>query len=323
MKIRLGQGQRWALVAAVSYTIVNVTLRAAAPTIDPFLGSMLRQIPVALVAWGVVIGTGRREFRPRDPAFLGWWFAGALVAGGFISFLVGNVFFFQALNDGGLGITVNGVQGGSVFTGIGLAFLVLRERPRREQVAGAGVIALGLVFVALAQLGTPRDLWALGLVFALLAGSSYAMSNVVTRMVQRRRPILFVTLAGTSLGGIVPLTIVVLARGGWDPARAFGGVDPGTLIAVLIAGCFNAMALIGLTQAMRYADVATTNTISSSQIVFSFAASALFFHETGSIPMILGVLLVVAGIVIAQLDRSRRRGAPLAAGVAGRGGGVG
>jgi drug/metabolite transporter (DMT)-like permease len=306
MNIRLGPGQRWALVAALSYTIVNITLRAAAPKIDPFLGSMLRQIPVAMLAWGVVISTGRREFWPRDPAFLGWRFVAALVAGGFISFLVGNVFFFQALNDGGLGITVNAVQGGSVFAGIGLAFLVLRERPRGEQVAGAVVIAFGLALVAVAQLGTPRELWALGLVFALLAGTSYATSNVVTRMVQRRRPILFVTLAGTSFGGIIPLTIVVLARAGWDPAHAFGSLDLSTLTAVLAAGCFNAVALIGLTQAMKYADVTTTTTTSSAQIVFSFLGSVLLFGESGSPTMILGVILVVVGIVIAQLNRTRR-----------------
>jgi drug/metabolite transporter (DMT)-like permease len=307
MKIRLGPGQRWALVAAISYTIVNVTLRAAAPKIDPFLGSMLRQIPVAALAWGVVLATRRREFRPRDPAFLGWRFVGALLLGGFTSFLVGNVFFFQALADGGLGITVNAVQGGAVFAGIGLAFVVLHERPRREQLAGAAIIAAGLVFVAAAQLGTPRELWPLGLLLAMLAGSSYATSNVVTRLVQRARPILFVTLAGTTFGGIVPLVIVVFIRAGWDPGRVLGGVDPPAILAVLLAGCFNALALIGLTQAMKYVDVATTNTISSSQIVFSFLASALLFGESGSIAMIMGVVLVVVGIVVAQLDRSKQR----------------
>jgi len=37
--------------------------------------------------------------------------------------------------------------------------------------------------------------------------------------------------------------------------------------------------------------------------VFSFVASVVLFQETGSPPMILGVLLVTAGIVIAQLRR--------------------
>ncbi len=309
MTFQLGPGPRWALVAAVSYTAVNVILRAAAPKIDPFLGSLLRQVPVFILAWTVVLATGRREFRPHDPAFLGWPFVVALVAGGFISFVIGNVFFFGALNDGGLGITVNAVQGGSVFAGIFLAFAFLHERPRREQVMGAAVIAGGLTLVAIAQLGTPRDLWYVGLLFALIAGGSYATTNVVTRLVQRARPILFVTLAGTGIGGIVPLTLVVLARAGWDPGRAMAGLDATAVAAVLLAGCANAAALIGLTQAMKFATVATTNTISSSQIVFSFLASVVLFDETGSPLMIAGVALVVVGIVVAQLDRSRRRAA--------------
>lgn len=313
MRRRIGLGERWALLGAASYTAVNVMLRAAAArNIDPFLGSMLRLVPVFLLAWGVVLITGRREVRPRDPAFLGWPFMLGLIFGGFTSFLVGNVFFFQALADGGLGITVNAVQGGVVFGGIALAYTTLGERPRREQLVGAALLGLGLASVAIAQLGTPRELWYLGLIFALLAGASYAMTNVLTRRVQRVRPVLFVTLAATSLGGLVPLAIVVLARAGWDPGLVLDGIAPETVAAILAAGCANAFALIGLTQAMKYSDVATTNTISSSQIAFSFAASVLLFGESGSPAMVIGVALVVAGIVIAQGDRTRRRPGPAA-----------
>jgi len=74
----------------------------------------------------------------------------------------------------------------------------------------------------------------------------------------------------------------------------------------LLAGVFNAVALIGLTQAMRESTVATTNTLSASQLVFSFVASVLLFNEVGSPAMILGVVLVMAGIVYAQTDRARR-----------------
>ena len=314
MRLRIGAGERWAILAAASYTAVNVTLRAAAArNIDPFLGSTLRLVPVFLLAWGVVLVTGRREVRPRDPAFLGWPFVLGLILGGFISFLVGNVFIFQALADGGLGITVNAVQGGAVLGGIALAFAFLGETPRREQVAGAGLLALGLGGIAIAQLGTPGERWYLGLVFALLAGASYAATNVLTRRVQRARPVLFVTLAATSLGGLAPLAVVVLARAGWSPAHVLDGLAPETLGAVLLAGCANAFALVGLTQAMKFSDVATTNTISSSQVALSFVASVLLFGETGSALMVLGVLVVVAGIVVAQVDRSRRLPAPVAA----------
>jgi drug/metabolite transporter (DMT)-like permease len=306
VRFRLGSGERWAIVAAISYTIVNITLRAAAVSIDPFVGSALRQVPVALLGVGVMILTRRRELVPADPSFIGWPFVGALLAGGFLSFLVGNVLYFLGLVEGGLGITVAASQGGVVFAGLLLGLFFLREHPRREQWLGALVIGAGLVFVAVAQLGTPRETWWLGLAFAILAGACYATTNVLTRLVQRRRPVLFVVLAGTSIGGLLPLLVVIGAQAAVDGGAAFRTLEWSTVGVVLLAGVFNTFALVGLTQAMRDTTVATTNTLSSSQLVFSFVASVLLFSETGSPEMIVGVLLVMGGIIYAQVDRSRR-----------------
>lgn len=313
MTLRLGRGERWAIVAAISYTIVNVLLRAAAVSIDPYVGSALRQVPVALLAWGAIVAGGRRDLIPGDPMFIGWRFVLALLAGGFLSFFVGNVMYFGGLTEGGLGITVAGVQGGVVFGGLLLGIAILREHPRREQWLGAFVIAAGLVFVAAAQLGTPRERWWLGLLLAILAGACYASSNVFTRMVQRVRPVLFIVLAGTSLGGLIPLIAVVGAQAATDGGAAFRTLEWSTVAIVLGAGAFNALALVGLTQAMRDTTVATTNTLSSSQLVFSFVASVLLFSETGSVPMLLGVLLVMGGIIVAQVDRAKRRARAAAA----------
>ena len=306
VNLALGRGERWAILAAVSYTIVNITLRAAAVSIDPYVGSALRQVPVALLAFSAILLGRRREFFPRDPSFIGWPFVAALLVGGFLSFLVGNVLYFLGLAEGGLGITVSAAQGGVVFAGMLLGLAFLHERPRREQWLGALIIGLGLVFVAIAQLGNLRGTWWLGLVFAILAGSCYASTNVLTRLVQRERPVLFVVLAGTSLGGLGPLLVVIFAQAATSGGAAFRTLEWSTVGVVLLAGAFNTLALVGLTQAMRDSTVATTNTLSSSQLVFSFVASVLLFHETGSPAMILGVLLVMGGIIAAQVDRSRR-----------------
>lgn len=307
MNLRLGRGERWAIVAAISYTIVNITLRAAAVSIDPVVGSALRQVPVALLAFGALILGRRRELLPRDRSFIGWPFVIALVVGGFLSFLVGNVLYFLGLSEGGLGITVAAAQAGVVFAGMLLGLAFLRERPRMEQWIGSLVIGAGLVLVAIAQLGTPRETWWLGLAFAILAGACYASTNVLTRLVQRERPVLFVVLAGTSVGGLVPLLVLIVVQALTSGGAAFRTLEWSTVGVVLLAGVFNALALVGLTQAMRDATVATTNTLSSSQLVFSFVASVLLFGETGSPAMVLGVLLVMGGIITAQLDRSRRR----------------
>lgn len=306
VRFRVGRGEAWALVAAIAYTLVNITLRAAAVDIDPYIGSAVRQIPVALLGLGAMLLSRGREFRPGNAAFVGWYFIGALLIGGFLSFVIGNVAYFVGLAEGGLGITVSTTQGAVVFVGMGLGLLLLRERPRREQSLGAIVIGVGLVLVAVAQSGEPRPLWVLGLLAALLAGSCYAATNVVTRLVQRDRPMLFVVLAATSLGGLTPLVALIAIRALAGVGPGPGDVDLAAIGVVLLAGVFNAVALVGLTQAMREATVATTNTLSASQLVFSFVASVLLFNEVGSPAMILGVVLVMAGIVYAQTDRARR-----------------
>lgn len=112
------------------------------------------------------------------------------------------------------------------------------------------------------------------------------------------------TQAISSLGGGLPLAVIVAGRAA---AGQTISVDGASVVAVLLAGCANAVALVSLTLAVRNAPVATVNTISSSSIVFSFVASVTIFNETGSAPMVIGILLVTAGIVVAQL---RRRAVP-------------
>jgi len=297
---QFGRGERWALVSAFAYAAVGVMLRAAAPTMDPVLGSLLRQVPLIVIAITALTIMGGRELRPGAPEFLGWRLVGALAAAGAVSLAIGNIMFFEALKSGGLGVTVGGVQAGSVLGGLWIGLLVLRERPLREQLFGAALIVAGLIQIAIAQTELLAGLWWLGLLLALGAGTTYALGNSVSRYVQRQRPLLFATLLISSLGGVVPLSAIVGARAAMGETIA---ADVSSVISVLLAGVANALALASLALAVRAAPVATVNTISSGSIVLSFIASVVVFGESGSPPMILGITLVTAGIVVAQLRR--------------------
>ena len=297
---RLGRGETWALVTALAYTATNLFLRAAAVHIDPWLGSLLRQVPVFAFAWAAVAITRSGEVWPASPRFLGWRFALALVGGGTISFVFGNFLYFGALADGGLGITASGAQAGIILTALVAGLLVLGERPGRTVQAGAGVLVGGLVLIALAG-GAATDAWLSGLAFALGAGACYALSNVLTRMVQRTRPTVFAALAGTSLGGLGPLLVIALLRGGGNP---LAGADPGQVGVVLVAGCFNALALFGIVQSLRHTTVAISSSIQSSAVVFSYIVAVTLFSESSAPLMVAGVVVVAAGIVVSQLGRA-------------------
>ncbi|HJW21975.1 MAG TPA: DMT family transporter [Candidatus Limnocylindrales bacterium] len=302
-------GERWAIASALAYTIVNITLRVAAPHIDPFLGSFVRLLPLAALSWLVVLRSGAREVRPSHAAFLSWRLIGYLLAGGAASLIIGNVFYFQALTNGGLGITIGGVQAGSILGGLWLGLLLNRDRPTTAQLAAAVLIVAGLAGIAIAQTQQFGDLWWLGLAFAIGAGTTYALANVFSRTVQRERPLLFVSQAVSMVGGGVPLALILVGR---VAAGESIPIDGGSVAAVLLAGCFNAVALLTLTLAVRAATVATVNTIGSSTVVLSFIASVTLFGETSSAPMVAGIALVTVGIVVAQLRRRASRGSATA-----------
>jgi drug/metabolite transporter (DMT)-like permease len=303
-RLQFGPGERWAWTSALAYGVVNVMLRAAAPHIDAWLGSLLRLLPVAALAWFMLARSGAHELRPRDPRYLGPRLIGGVLLGGAISYVIGNVFLFRALVDGGLAISVNASQAGSVWGGVLLGALLIRERPRREQIAGALIIAAGLSLIAVSQLSTPGHLWYEGLLLAIGAGVCYATANVFTRLVQRHRAALFAALACAAAGGLVPLLLVTVVRTIVDPAGLYTGLHVYDVAVVLAAGCVNVVALGGVTQAVRYVPVATANTIGSAQIVFSLLASIFLFGEAVPLLMLVGVLFVIGGILAAQSAKS-------------------
>ena len=82
---QFGRGERWAIVSAFAYAAIGVMLRAAAPTIDPVLGSLLRQVPMVVIAVAALAIVGWRDLRPGSPEFLGWPFIAALAVSGALS----------------------------------------------------------------------------------------------------------------------------------------------------------------------------------------------------------------------------------------------
>lgn len=259
---------------------------------------MLRQVPLALLAWTAVLWIDRGSVQPMSSRFIGWPVLGALVLGGFISFVIGNVFFFGALANGGLGVAASGAQGGVVVAGA-LGSVLLRERPSAQAWVGISVIVMGLVFIATAQ-GAPGDAWHLGLLLALGAGTSYAISNTITRTVQRHRSALWITLAANSVGGFGVLFLIQIVRGGGNP---LAGATLEVALVVLAAGCVNALALIGIAQSLRHISVAASSSIQSATVVFSFIAAVVIFNEFAALPMVVGVMAVAAGIIVASLRR--------------------
>jgi drug/metabolite transporter (DMT)-like permease len=303
MEFHFGIGERWAWISALAYGVANILLRVSAAHMDPWLGALLRLLPTAALAWFMLARAGFPELHRGDVRHMAPRLVLYLVLGGMISYVVGNVLLFRAFADGGLAIGVNALQGGGVWAGIIFGALFLRERPRREQLMGATVIAGGLTVIALSQLSNPGQLWFQGLMFAIGAGSCYSLTNVFTRTVQRRQPTVYAALAFSAIGGLVPLGLLALARLAVDPAGMLTGLRAYDVGVILLMGVVNILAMTGITQALRHTSVGTVSSIGSASIAVSFVASVFLFTESVSLLMAFGVVIVIAGILVGQAGR--------------------
>lgn len=296
-------GALLALLAAASYATVNALLRSVAADVDPFAGSLIRQIPLLLIATTALIILRPPALRPRSVEFIGSKMVIVLMIAGVVSFLVGNVFLFSGLNWVGLAVATAASQGGTVVGGTLISALVLREPPTRWQLIGVLVVAAGLAVVASPGFSNVQGgfLAVIGFLLSLAAGVCYTISNAASRTVQRR-PRTFVTaLAMTNLGGIIALTIAVAVRSGGRFDLVFSALSPAQILVLVLAGTVNAVALASITLAVRFTTVTAVSALSSLVIVFGILIAWLVFDEQIALAVIVGAAIIIIGVVIAQV----------------------
>jgi O-acetylserine/cysteine efflux transporter len=194
-----------------------------------------------------------------------------------------------------------------VFT-IAIAAVVLGERPRREQAAGAAV-----AFAGLAVIGIDRAASAPILPFVLVVGAAAAwgVSNTLTRMAQP--PDALALLVWASLVAPLPLLGLSFAfEGQAEIGDALAGVDAAGVAALLfvalVSGLFGFAAWIAL---LKRHTAAAVTPFALLVPVFGIASAALLLGERPSALELGGAVLICAGLA-ATLKPPRTR-APAAA----------
>ncbi|MCC6270341.1 MAG: DMT family transporter [Microbacteriaceae bacterium] len=295
-------GALLALLAAASYATVNALLRSVAADVDPFAGSLIRQLPLLVIATTALIVLRPAALRPRAVEFIGAKWVIILMGAGVVSFLVGNVFLFSGLNWVGLAVATAASQGGIVVGGTLISALVLREPPTRWQLIGVIIVAVGLVAVATPGFADVQGgiLAILGFAFSFGAGVCYTIANAASRTVQRRPRTFITALAMTNIGGIIALTIAVAVRSGGRFDLVYSALSPSQMLVLLLAGTVNAVALGSITLAVRFTTVTAVSALSSLVIVFGIILAWLVFQEDIAVPVIIGAGIIIAGVVVAQ-----------------------
>ncbi len=250
-------------------------------------------------------GRGRRG-SPAVSLLHDGWLVAMLIGYGVLTFVVGNPLHFAALQTGGVLVTtpVTGTQ--VLWAGI-IAALFLRQPFNLKMAAGMAITIGGIALLALAQSGgTPvSPLWWLAVPFALGAAFCWATSGVLVTAAMNRGVDQFRALAVATGAGLGILNLYLLLAGDVGVYLTTPWTIQG---AALLAGVFNAVALISLTTALSLTSVASATTLNTLQIALAPLLAWLFLGEPLDLPMGLGIVIIAGGAVIVQRARSIGRG---------------
>lgn len=284
------------LAAAVLYTMANISLRHCVG-VDPFLVSAVKAAPTVVVlgpllVWMVLRGDRIATSSKMVPRF---------VVVSFIGQFVGNAAFQVALATIGLAASVPITLGVLIIGGAVLGRMILGEPVRaRTMIAMVTLISAVIILSHPSASETPATssmnlpLW-LGALFAAASGAAYALFGVVMRQ----------TLTG---GVSAPATMFISGAVGtialWSATLARSGVSPLAEIEIAewwmmaSAGVFNFTAFVALSLALKTLPVVAVNLINASQVAMAAIAAVLLFAEPVTIPLVMGIFLTFAGLMI-------------------------
>lgn len=297
-------GTLLALVSAVFYTLTNMCLRAAAHC-DIYWVSCLKAVPTLIVAAAFV----SRRFLLGAPTYPGRSIVGKLFLTGLIAHIGGNVAFQYGLGIVGLAAAVPLTFSTIIVGGALLGRLFLRE-----SISYRSAVAMGMLCASIALLGWHTELarpgasaatfdaWttALAVVVTCVSGLAYSILGVVIRrMVTGAIDSSFVLLV-ISISGVLSLGLTSLYRLGPAGIAATSFEDWNTMI---WAGVFNAGGFFLLTKALHLVPVAYVNVVNASQTAMAALAGILYFDESSTSVLIVGVVLMLVGILLIERPR--------------------
>ncbi len=268
----------WSPAAAVTVRIGVAALLLAVPAIVSLRGRwhLLRYDPLALAAYGVVAVAGAQ------------------------------LCFFNAVRYISVGVALLLEYLGVVLV-VGWMWARHGQQPRRLTAAGSVVAAVGLVLVL--DLLSDVRLHPVGVLWGLAASVGLASYFVLSARVGAGLPPLVVASAGMTTGA---LSLLALGALGALPMHAtFGMVDVAghrvswllpvlglSLVAAVVAY------IAGITAA-RILGPRLASFVALTEVVFAVLAAWLMLGELPTIVQLAGGALIIAGVVLVQLDETR------------------
>lgn len=266
--------------------------------------SAMKAVPTFVAALFLVV----RKRVKDEPIYQSGRGVRVLFAAAVVMQFGGNLGFQMALGHIGLAISVPLVFAFIICSGALLGKIVLGDNVTPRTAASVGIMMAAIIFLSYAatltadnadgsrtaQSGTAL----LGVLIAVISGTSYGVNGVVIRRAGQKAMSVGEVLLIYSLVGVIALTI----PGWW--MMGTDGLANITLYEwhmMFWAGTFNAIGFFAVTYALKLANITLVNVINASQNAICAVAAVLIFAEPQTIPLVIGVLLSMAGLIV--LDR--------------------
>jgi drug/metabolite transporter (DMT)-like permease len=294
------RGEFWAMVSVLDYTIINLLVRRATGSGDSAIAVTLRALPALIVTATVTLVTPRRrdQLAPGSAGFLGWRPILAILAQALLIFTLGNSLNFLSLKYGGIAITSPVSSLSAIFGGI-LAYLVLGEVFNLPMFVGMVISTVGVLVLAIgrSQGAAASPYWMRAVLISLLGATGSALGGIFLTYALRRGADVFVAMLLSTATAVVTMFVALVLRGRVD----LYWTSPSAVVRDLfVAGLFNAMSLLAITQSLALTSWAVTTTIGRLGVVLAPLSAMIFLGESIYPLMWLGIATVTIGVFVVQ-----------------------
>lgn len=272
-------------VAPIAWGSTYVVTRTVLPG-EPLWGAVLRALPAGLLLLLV---------KRRLPRGAWWWrsaLLGVLTSGGFFAL----VYAVARLLPSGVASTV---MAASPLAMMGLAWILLGQRPRLLALAGGVAGAIG---VAVMLLGAAGGVDPLGVAAAIAAMLLSSVGYVLATRWEGEVDVFSATSWQLIAGGLLMLPLALVFEGA--PPALDGPAVAGFAYVTVVA---TAVAFLAWFAGLRHLGPATVGLIGLLNPVTGVLLGALVAGETLTGPQLIGLAIVLAGIGVGQSAKASRK----------------
>jgi drug/metabolite transporter (DMT)-like permease len=296
-------GELWAIASAFTYGLGNVMTRIVSVQGDPLAGTIIRTLPVALLSF-VLMAVRRSEYArllPKHEEFIGWRAVGLLIVYSLIVTPVSMIALYLAFRYGGVLVAVPVFAVNPLWAAM-IAVPFLGEAFNKRIAGGIVATIVGIALITFGQhVGTPvSHQWPLGVLFALLTALSWSLGANFRRYLFSKGMDIFWVVGITTGSGIVLLMAVLGSQGNIGAMTAFSKNEYWQLIS---SGTLSALGNITLSIAFLSITVASATSLKTLDVGIASIIAILFLDEALNVPVGLGVVLIVAGVIVVQMGK--------------------